>query len=113
MADLKRAITYLSIIAFLGLSGLGLYSHLWESKAPKREIKNAIVTNIQPANFIGEFSSYHGQRVSLEGEASDIYFPLRNWDSTVSVGDSVDIVAKSTFPLFGKNLEGISITDNK
>lgn len=105
---------YIALTAFAGLAAFGGYARFWEYRQPTEEIKHAIVQEIKPYYYRSEVhSSISGNRIYIEGEKRPIDFPSDKWDKTVKAGDSVDLVVRRSFPLFGDELDGIQIDVHK
>lgn len=117
LGDMDRVGKYFAIgvISVVGtLYALGGYARIWEYRQPKQSITQAEILSIGPYSSHNELHwSSKGNRVRTRGEDRVIDFPLKNWDKTVRVGDSVDLVVRRSFPLFGNELDGISINDYK
>lgn len=102
------------LTAFAGLTVLGVYAKTWEYRQPKQPIENARVLSIEPRSSTNDLHwTSKGYRLQIEGENRVIDFPVKNWDDTVKEGDSVDLVVRRSFPLFGNELDGIQIDDHK
>jgi hypothetical protein len=101
--------------AFLTLCGVGGYARIWEKYQPRQEIRNAVVTGLEPYHSSNEFHwSSGGFRVRVEGETRPIDFPLGKWDKTVKEGDKVDMTVRRSFPWLGaEELDGLRIDDHK
>lgn len=103
-----------TVAVFTGLVALGSYARIWEYREPNQPIQNAQIQSIEPYNFRNDLHwSSTGYRVRIDGEDRVIDFPSKNWDDTVRKGDSVDLVVRRSFPLFGNELDGIQIDDHK
>jgi hypothetical protein len=115
MENIRKSIgVYATIGTFVGLASFLGYARIWEYRQPKQEIRNAIVTDIKPYYYRNELHwSTSGNRIFIESEKRPIDFPSDNWDKTVEKGDSVDLVVRRSFPLFGDELDGIHIDDHK
>lgn len=114
---MNRAQKYVAI-GMIGVVGtlyvLGRYAIAWESEQQKQPISQAEVLSIEPYSSHNDLHwSSKGNRIRIKGEGRVIDFPSKNWDNTVREGDLVDIVARRRFPLFGNELDGISINDYK
>ena len=102
------------VTVFAGLTALGGYARIWEYRQPNRPVENARVQSIDPyTNHNDLHRTSRGYRVKIDGEDRVIDFPAKNWDDTVRKGDSVDLVVRRSFPLFGDELDGIQIDDHK
>ena len=111
----ENVATGLALVAFTGMVGFGIYMKAWESRQPRQEIRGVIVRAIEPYSYHSEvgFGSSSND-VSFEGIEKPVDFPYRHWDRTVREGDSVDVIVRQSFPLFGKNeLHGLKIDDYK
>ena len=105
---------YLALVMFTGITGFGGYAKIWEHKQPKEEIKNAIIKEIHPYYHRNELHwPFRGNGIYVEGESKLIDFPSNKWDNTIKVGDSVDMIVRKNFPLFGEELDGLQINDYK
>jgi hypothetical protein len=110
----NNKLLYAGIAIFAGLTSFGGYARLWEYRQPKIEIKNAILSEVKPYHSHNELHwSYSGNRIYIVGENRIIDFPSGNWDNTVQAGDSVDLIVRKSFPLFGDELDGLYIDDHK
>ena len=102
------------ITTFAGLTALGGYARIWEYRQPNQPIKNARVLSIEPYSSHNDLHwTSRGYRIRIDGEDRVIDFPTKNWDDTVREGDSVDLIVRRSFPLFGDELDGIQINDHK
>jgi len=107
-----KYVVYGLIAVLVGITTLGVYARVWEWMQPQQEINNAVVRSIVPYYYGGgdlHWSS-RGNRIYIQGENSPIDFPSKNWNNTVKEGDTVDLVVRRSFPLFGDELDGFSIT---
>jgi hypothetical protein len=96
-----------------GALALGVYAQLWECQQPTRAITNVIVRDCPSYYTKGELHwSFHGKRLYLDGEKA-IDFSSSEWDDSIKIGDSVDVVVRKSFPLSGDTLDGMSITRHK
>jgi hypothetical protein len=92
------------------------YIKIWEISQPKQYIENVKIQIVEPYNYKNDLHlSMRGYRIYVEGVTEPIDFPLKNWDSTVQLGDTVELVIKHSFRYFGfKNeFDGVSINDYK
>ena len=103
----------IALTAFTGFIAFNGYARIWEYRQPTEEIKNTIVREIRPYYVRSEMGSFRGNKLYIEGEDRFIDFPSGKWDKTVKTGDSVDLVVRRSFPLFGDELDGIHIDDHK
>jgi hypothetical protein len=111
---MKEKGTYIALAAFTCLSAFAGYARIWEYRQPTREIKNAIVTDIKDYYRKSEIHwSTSENRIHINVEEKVIDFPSGRWDNTVKIGDSVDLMVRESFPLFGKELDGRVIEDYK
>lgn len=102
------------MVAFAGAIALGAYARIWEYRQPEQLIENARVISIEPYSAHNDMHwTFRGYRIRVYGKDVAIDFPLKNWDDTVAVGDSIDLVVRKNFPLFGSELDGISLDDHK
>jgi hypothetical protein len=99
----------------LGIITLGVYARIWEWTQPRQEIEKAVVSSIEPYYHSGgdlHWSS-RGNRIYIQGENRPIDFPSKNWNNTVREGDTINLIVKKSFPLFGDELDGLNITTVK
>jgi hypothetical protein len=105
------------IIALSGiLFSLGAYAKIWEALQPEQHLSNMKISSIEQYSSYSDLHwSLRGYRVYVVGEHKPIDFPFKNWDSTVQVGDPVDLVVRRSFPWFGlkDELDGLSIQTKK
>lgn len=105
------------IIALLGISPfLGAYARIWEELQPEQHLSNMKISSVEPYSIPDDLHwSLRGYRVSILGESKPIDYPLKNWDNTLQIGDTVNLVVRRSFPWFGfKNeLDGLSIKAKK
>ena len=99
-----------------GLLFIGGYAKIWEYRQPKHEIKNAIVRSVEPYYYRNDLGwSSSGYKIFIEGDTRLIDFPSEKLNKTFKVGDSVDLIVRRSFPLFGKSdiLDGIQINNKE
>ncbi|RLE43304.1 hypothetical protein DRJ48_01330 [Candidatus Woesearchaeota archaeon] len=97
-----------------GFSAIGIYARIWEARQPTRLIEGARVVSIEPYSFYNDLHwNAKGYRIKVEGLELMIDFPERAWDKTVQVGDSVDLIVRKSFPLFGDEYDGLRIDDHE
>jgi hypothetical protein len=114
----KRAqyIAY-GLIAVLGvLISLGAYARIWETKQPKQYVSKAKVRSIEQYSYTNDLHwSLRGYRLHIVGVDRAIDFSSKNWDNTVQGGDTIEAVARRSFPWCGlkDGLDGLSIDDHK
>lgn len=97
-----------------GIAALGLYARIWEGMQPEETINSAKVLSIEPYNRSNDLHwSSRGNRLRIVGGDRVIDFPRSRWDSSVQVGDTIDLVVRRSFPLFGDELDGREINDYK
>jgi hypothetical protein len=105
------------IIALPGiLFSLGAYASIWEALQPEQHLSNMKISSIEQYCSSNDLNwSLRGYRVYTIGEHKPIYFPLKNWDSTVQIGDTVNLAVRRSFPWLSSKdeLDGLSITDHK
>lgn len=102
------------VIVGAGLLALGAYARIWEYRQPRQQIERARVLSIEPYSAHNDLHwTSEGYRIRINGEGRVIDFPVKNWDDSVREGDSVDLVVRRSFPLFGNELDGIQIDDHK
>ena len=90
------------------------FAKIWEWQQPKQHISHAKVLSIEPYSSHNDLHwTSRGYRIQVEGEAKVIDFPSKHWDDTVREKDTVEMVVRASFPLFGKELDGLSIDDHK
>ena len=90
------------------------YIKIWEMCQKDQYIENVKIQIVESYNYRNDLHlSLRGYRVYVEGVTEPIDFPLKNWDSTVQEGDTVDLVVKQSFKCFGfKNeFDGVSIKE--
>lgn len=96
---------------------LGAYAKIWEYFQPKEKISNAVVLSIKPYYSTNDVHwSSTGNRLSVDKDQRPIDFPKKKWDPEVEEGDSVDLVVRRSFPVFGlkdEELDGLSIEKSK
>jgi len=90
------------------------YVKIWEYNQPKQKISKAVVSSIESYEYTNDlhFSS-RGKKIYIAGKDESIIFPLKHWDDTVGEGDTIDLVVRKSFPLFGNKLDGLIIDDYK
>ena len=89
---------------------LGMFAKIWEWQQPKQQLLHAKVRSIKPYSADNDLHwTSKGYRIQIEGEGRIIDFPLKHWDKTVREGDSVTMTVRRSFPLFGNELDGLSI----
>ena len=89
---------------------LGMFAKIWEWQQPKQHIPQAKVVSIKPYSSDNDLHwSSRGYRTKIEGEDKVIDFPSNYWDMTVREGDTVAMTFRKSFPLFGNELDGLSI----
>jgi len=77
---------------------------LWEWRQPKLELEAVRVASIAPYDGLSQ-----GVRVRLEGQDGVIDFPAGRWDESVTVGDTIDAVIRSSF--FGDEYDGLEVSE--
>ena len=101
------------IIALLGISpSLGAYARIWEELQPEQHLSNMKISSIQQYCSSNDLHwSLRGYRVRILGEYKPIDYPLENWDNTLQIGDTVNLVVRRSFQWFGfkDELDGLSI----
>ena len=103
---LTLGLLYFVVAVFL----LGMYAKTWEWQQPKQKIPHARVLSVKPYSSDNDLHwTSKGYRIQLEGEARVIDFPSKYWDKTVKEGDTVVMIVRKSFPLFGNELDGLSI----
>lgn len=114
MAQLQKSLTVVMFCLVGVLSLIGMYAKIWEWRQPKQHISQAKVVSIKPYSSDNDLHwTLRGYRLHIEGEKKVIDFPLKHWDDTVDEGDVVAISVRKSFPLFGDELDGLSIDDHK
>jgi hypothetical protein len=94
----------------IGLVNLGAYARIWEYKQPKQSIENAQVLDIQQYHYSNDlYWTSNGCKIRIDKLEGLIDFKEKNWDNAIRKGDSIDLVFKKGFPLFGKMSYGIKI----
>lgn len=89
---------------------LGMYAKIWEWQQPKQQIPYAMVLSIKPYSADNDLHwTSKGYRINLAGEGRVIDFPSKHWDETVREGDTVVVTVRKSFPLFGNELDGLSV----
>ena len=89
---------------------LGMYAKIWEWQQPKQQVPHAKVLSVKPYSSGNDLHwTSKGYRIQLEGEGRVVDFPLDHWDTTVREGDSVTMTVRRSFPMFGDELDGLSI----
>ena len=105
------------IIALSGiLFSLGAYARIWEALQPEQHLSNMKISSIEQYVSSSDLHwSSRGYRFYVVGERRPIDFPLKNWDNTVQIGDTVALVVKCSFTWFGlkDELDGLSIKTKK
>jgi hypothetical protein len=105
------------IIALSGLLfSLGVYTRIWEALQPEQHLSNVKISSIEQYLSSSDLHwSLRGYRVYVVGEHRPIDFPLKNWDNTVQIGDTVALVVRRSFPWLGlkDELDGLSIETKK
>ena len=105
------------IIALSGiLFSLGAYAMIWEALQPEQHLSNMKISSIEQYVSSSDLHwSLRGYRVYVVGEHRPIDFPLKNWDNTLQIGDTLDLVVRRSFPWFGlkDELDGLSIKTKK
>lgn len=107
---------YGAICTFCALIFLGAYARIWEKRQPKKYITKTVVQSIEPYSHTNELHwSFRGFKVRIVGVDRPVDFPLKNWDNSVHVGDTVDVVVRQSFHWFGSKdeLDGLSIDDHE
>ncbi|HLC50240.1 MAG TPA: hypothetical protein VJI97_02325 [Candidatus Nanoarchaeia archaeon] len=106
--------TAATIAGLTSLTAAEAYSRVWEHNQPQQEIKGAIVTNITPYNHTSEITPpSSGYKIKINKDTSQITFEAKDWDKTVKVGDSIDLVVKRLHWLHNGGFDGIKIDDHK
>ena len=107
---------YVKYVIFIAIGIIFLfyaYIKIWEMCQKDQYIENVKIQIVEPYNYRNDLHfSLRGYRVYVEGVTKPIDFPLKNWESTVQEGDTVDLVVKLNFKYFGlKNeFDGVGIT---
>ncbi|MBU4284393.1 MAG: hypothetical protein KJ968_04760 [Nanoarchaeota archaeon] len=114
MNKIQKYLTYLFIPVYIGLTVFFGYAKIWEHNQPKQKISKAVVSSIESYEYTNDlhFSS-RGKEIYIQGENKPIIFPRKFWDDTVREGDTIDLVVRKGFPLFGNKLDGLIIDDYK
>jgi hypothetical protein len=89
-----------------------IYPRLWEIRQKKQIISQASIQSITPYSMTNDLHwSSQGFRVHIVGENRPIDFPSKNWDNTVKIGDTVELVVRQSFRWFSlkDELDGLSI----
>lgn len=104
---------YLAITLVALPFAFGAYARIWEC-SQEQETRSAVVRSIRPYSRTGNdlHWSPRGFRAYVYGEDRPIDFPSRKWDETVKENSAVTITTRRSFPLFGDELDGITITDD-
>lgn len=113
---INKYITYGIISTFCVLIFIGTYVRIWEERQPKRHITKTIVRSIEPYSHTNELHwSFRGFKIYINEVDKPIDFPLKNWDDTVEVGDTVDLVVRKSYQWLGlkDELDGLNIDDHK
>ena len=99
------------LLCFTGVVfSLGMYTNIWEWQQPKQHIPRTKVVSINPYSSDNDLHwSSRGYRTQIEGENRVIDFPSKHWDETVREGDTVKMVVRKSFPLFGNELDGLRV----
>ena len=110
----NKAIYRIGVALLTGACLLLGYARHWESRQPEEDIADAVVTSIEHYSNDNDLHWHRrGYRITVEGRTETIDFPRRRWDNTVNLGDTVDLVVRANYPLFGRQeLDGRAITDN-
>ncbi len=112
----NKIVQYAIFVLFCALIFLGAYARIWEARQPKRHITKKIVRSIEPYSQTNELHwSFRGFKVHIVGEDKPIDFSSKNWDKSVRVGDTVDVVVRQSYQWFGSKdeLDGLYIDDHE
>ena len=87
-------------------------AHLWEWRQPKLGLEAVRVASITPYDCLGGELVWRlrGVRVRFEGQDGVVDYPAGRWDDSVTVGDSIDAVIRSSF--FGDEYDGLEISES-
>jgi hypothetical protein len=97
-----------------GLASLGAYASIWEYRQPKQTIENAQVLDIMPYRFSNDLHlTSKKYTIKIDKSKSVIDFQEKSWDNTIKKGDSIDLVVRKSFPLFGDELDGLKIKSHR
>jgi hypothetical protein len=117
MNNIINKVIYFGVIcSFCILILLGAYARIWEKLQPTQHITKTILRSFEPYSSTNELHwSYRGFKVYIVGEDRPIDFPLKNWDTSVQEGDTVDLIVRQSFQWFGfkDELDGLLIDDHK
>jgi hypothetical protein len=99
------------LLCFIGaVLALGMYARIWEWQQPIHQVPQAKIVSIKPYSSDNDLHwSSRGYRIHIEGEEKVIDFPSKHWDKTVREGETVAMTVRKSFPLFGNELDGLSI----
>jgi hypothetical protein len=110
MGEAQKYLTLGLCFLVVAMLLLGMYAKMWEWQQPKQQVLHAKVLSIKPYSSDNDLHwTSKGFRIQLEGEERVVDFPLKYWDKTVREGDSVTMTVRKSFPLFGNELDGLSI----
>ncbi len=93
-------------IAFLAFFA---YVRAWEWRQPELRLETARILSIESCRHRGGDLRWpwRGTRVRLEGHDGPIDYPAGRWDSSVTIGDAVDVVVRRRY--FGEGYDGLRI----
>jgi len=116
MRKSQQSVIY-GIIALISIPiSLGAYARIWEALQLEQHLSNMKISSVEPYSIPDDLHwSLRGYRVSILGESKPIDYPLKNWDNTLQIGDTVNLVVRRSFPWFGfkDELDGLSIKAKK
>jgi hypothetical protein len=102
-----------ALVASVLLAGaVAGFARLWEWRQPKLELEAVGVASITPYACLGNDLDgwLRGVRVRFEGQDGVVDYPAGRWDESVTVGDTIDAVIRSSF--FGDEYDGLEITES-
>jgi hypothetical protein len=89
---------------------VGVFARVWEWRQPELELDGVTVTSITPYSRLGGELHWRsrGVRVRFEGRDGVVDYPAGRWDESVTVGDTIDAVIRSSF--FGDEYDGLRVS---
>jgi hypothetical protein len=112
MSKSQQYVIYVIIALACILFSLGAYARIWEASQPEQQLLNMEINSIEQYFSSCDLHwSSRGYRVYVVGEHKPIDFPLKNWDRTVQIKDTVNLVVKPGFPWLSSKdeLDGLRI----
>lgn len=105
---MKRSYRIVILLVFVALGPL-FYIRIWELQQPKVELKKVCIVEILPyRQTAGDLHwSYKGYRIYIKGDKRTIDFAKKNWNESIEINDSVNMVVRQSF--FGNELDGLRV----